>query len=154
MKDQLELSDMPWEQRRCCDCDACYWSLFMAKAFLKMSFLLKMMLPRHFSALEEVTPYCHKAHCPSRLRRSFNVKLSRRTWERWRLQHRSTTKNIWYPKKATVFSVSSSSSWQQGLLQGGDHEKRWPVLARACGAQANCCWGMQSPRGCLHTEDY
>ena len=70
MKEQLEFSDVPWELRHCCNCDSCYWSLFMAKTFLKTNFLLKMMLPRHFSALENVMPYCHEAHCPSRLRRS------------------------------------------------------------------------------------
>lgn len=61
MKEQLEFSDMPWELRHCWNCDSCYWSLFTAKTFLKMSFLLKMMLLRKFSALVNVVPYCHAA---------------------------------------------------------------------------------------------
>jgi len=97
MKEQLEFSDVPWELRHCCKRDSCYRSLFMAKTFLKMSFLLKMMFPRHFSALENVTVYCYKAHCPSRSKRSFNVKFSRTMWETWRQQHLSTTKNMPYP---------------------------------------------------------
>lgn len=73
MKEQLDFSDVPWELRHCSNCDSCYWHVFVAKTFLKMSFLLKMMVPRHFSALENVMPYCHEACCPSRLRRSFKV---------------------------------------------------------------------------------
>ena len=153
MKEQLEFSNAPWELRHCCNCDLCYRSLFPTKTFLKMSFLLKIMLPRPFSALENIMPYCHEAHCPSRLRRSFNVKFSRKIWERWRQQHQSTTENIWYPKKATVFAVSPSSSWQWGLLQGEDHETGWAALAGTGCGQTDWCGCTRSPRSCLHTED-
>lgn len=61
MKEQLEFWDVLWELRHCCNCYSCYWSLFMAKTFLKMIFLLKMMLLRKLSALENVASYCHAA---------------------------------------------------------------------------------------------
>lgn len=139
MKEQLEFSNAPWELRHCCNCDLCYQSLFLTKTFLKMSFLLKIMLPRHSSALENVMPYCHEAHCPSRLRRSFNVKFSRKIWQRWRQQHLSTTENIWYPKKGTVFGVSPSSSWQWdccrlGTMRQGELPSQAPAVARPIGA--------------------
>lgn len=100
----------------------------MVKTFWKMSFLLKMMLPKHFSALENLMPYCHEAHCLSRLRRRFNVKISRRIRERWR-QYLATTKNIWYPKKPLCSVPPPSTSRQWRLLQYGGHETRRAALA-------------------------
>lgn len=128
MKEQLKFSDVPWELRHCCNCDSCYWSLFMAKTFFKMSFLLKMMLLRKFGALENVASYCHEAHCPSKSRRSFNATFSRRIWERERQHHLSTTRNFRCPPK--------SHCVQWGLLQA---EKRWAALAGAACGHMNCC---------------
>lgn len=137
MKEQLEFADMPWELRHCCNCDSCYWSLFVAETFLKMSFLLKINLPRKFSALENVVSY---GHAPPQSREEALMHFSRRICEKLRQHHLSTTRNFWYSSKKPLYSVGIAAGWEK-VSCPCRHCLRPQLMLRV--------W---SPLSCLHTE--
>lgn len=113
-----------------------------------MSFLLKMMPPRKFSALENVASYCHAA---PQSREDFNAMFSRGSGRDGASTFCPPQETSGTPKKATVFS-GDCCRLRKGELPLQALPVATPIAAEECGHRSfaytdkktRASWG-QSP---------